>query len=178
MIVKYAKKPDIKTIPNLIRMIREIDGADKFQIHLTGSLSHKMLGYDVESYGAGSSDIDIEVTGGNGVDSDAAAQTFGGVLVENNIIYDVGGFAVTANANDDDRVLGTQIGIGDATSGNFQNLDEYENTFTVTAVATTDFVDYANQDYRIRRDSALYKLNNGLNLGALQNEDFEFASVS
>ena len=67
MIVKYAKKPDIKTIPNLIRMIRKIDGADKFEIHLTGSLSHKMLGYDVESYGAGSSDIDIEVTGGNGV---------------------------------------------------------------------------------------------------------------
>ena len=116
--------------------------------------------------------------GGNGVDSDAAAQTQGGVLVENNVIYDVGGFAVTANANDDDRVLGTQIGIGDATSGNFQNLDEYENSFTVTAVATTDFVDYANQDYRIRRDSALYKLNNALNLGAIQNEDFEFVSVS
>ena len=116
--------------------------------------------------------------GGNGVDSDAAAQTQGGVLVENNIIYDVGGYAVTANADDDDRVLGSQIGIGDATSGNFQNLDEYENSFTVTAVATTDFVDYANQDYRIRRDSALYKSNNGMNFGAIQNEDFEFVSVS
>jgi hypothetical protein len=118
--------------------------------------------------------------GGNGVDSDAAAQTQGGVLVENNIIYDVGGFAVTANANDDDRLLGSQIGIGDATSGNFQNLDEYENLFTVTAVATTDFVDYANQDYRIRRDSALYKKAGAgsMNLGAIQNEDFEFVSVS
>ena len=118
--------------------------------------------------------------GGNGVDSDAAAQTQGGVLVENNVIYDVGGFAVTANANDDDRLLGSQIGIGDATSGNFQNLDEYENLFTVTAVATTDFVDYANQDYRIRRDSALYKKAGAgsMNLGAIQNEDFEFVSVS
>ncbi len=116
--------------------------------------------------------------GGNGIDSDAAAQTQGGVLVENNIIYDVGGFAVTANANDDDRLLGSQIGIGDATSGNFQNLDEYENLFTVTAVATTDFVDYANQDYRIQRNSALYKSNDGMNIGAIQNEDFEFVSVS
>ena len=100
--------------------------------------------------------------------------------MENNVIYDVGGFAVTANANDDDRVLGSQIGIGDATSGNFQNLDEYENAFTVTAVATTDFVDYANQDYRIRRDSALYKKTEAgnLNLGVIQNEDFEFVSVS
>jgi hypothetical protein len=75
-------------------------------------------------------------------------------------------------------VVGTQIAIGDASSGNFSNLDEYENTFNVTAVATTDFVDYANQDYRIRRDSALYKFNNGKNLGAIQNEDFEFVSVS
>ena len=118
--------------------------------------------------------------GGNGVDSDAAAQTQGGVLVENNIIYDVGGYAVTANADDDDRVLGSQIGIGDATSGNFQNLDEYENSFTVTAVATTDFVDYANQDYRIQRNSALYKKAEAgsMNLGAIQNEDFEFVSVS
>jgi len=118
--------------------------------------------------------------GGNGVDSAGAAQSQGGVLVENNIVYDVGGFAVTANANDDDRLLGSQIAIGDATSGNFSNLDEYENLFTVTAVATTDFVDYANQDYRIRRDSALYKKTEAgnLNLGAIQNEDFEFISVS
>ena len=116
--------------------------------------------------------------GGNGIDSDAAAQTQGGVMVENNVIYDVGGYAVTANANDADRLLGSQIGIGDATSGNFQNLDEYENLFEVVTVATTDFVDYANQDYRIRRDSALYKRRGGLNLGAIQNEDYEFVSVS
>ena len=44
-------------------------------------------------------------------------------------------------------------------------------------VATTDFVDYANQDYRIQRNSALYKSNNGMNFGAIQNEDFEFVSV-
>ena len=116
--------------------------------------------------------------GANGIDSSGAAQTQGGVQIENNVIFDVGGHAVVANANDDDRLLGSQIAIGDASSGNFSNLDEYENLFTVTAVATTDFVDYANQDYRIRRDSALYKVNNGLNLGAIQNEDFEFVSVS
>tara|TARA_R100001460_G_scaffold796_5_gene3547 strand:- start:3567 stop:4730 length:1164 start_codon:yes stop_codon:yes gene_type:complete len=118
--------------------------------------------------------------GANGIDSAGAAQTQGGVQIENNIIFDVGGHAVVANANDDDRLLGSQIAIGDATSGNFSNLDEYENLFTVTAVATTDFVDYANQDYRIRRDSALYKKTEAgnLNLGAIQNEDFEFVSVS
>ena len=116
--------------------------------------------------------------GANGIDSSGAAQTQGGVQIENNVILDVGGHALVANANDDDRLLGSQIAIGDATSGNFSNLDEYENCFTVTAVATTDFVDYANQDYRIRRDSALYKFDNGLNLGAIQNEDFEFVSVS
>ena len=60
-------------------------------------------------------------------------------------------------------MLGSQIGIGDATSGNFNNLDEYENTYTVTAVSPADFVDYANQDYRIQRNSALYKSNNGMN---------------
>ena len=116
--------------------------------------------------------------GGDGVDSDSGIQNQAGVLVENNIIYDVGGFAVTANASDDDRIQGSQIAIGDASSGNFQNLDEYENNYTVIAVSPADFVDYANQDYRIRRDSALYKRRGGLNLGAIQNEDFEFVSVS
>ena len=116
--------------------------------------------------------------GGDGVDSDAGIQNQAGVLVENNIIYDVGGFAVTANASDDDRIQGSQIAIVDASSGNFQNLNEYENNYTVIAVSPADFVDYANQDYRIRRDSALYKRRGGLNLGAIQNEDFEFVSVS
>ena len=116
--------------------------------------------------------------GANGIDSAGAAQTQGGVQIENNIIYDVGGHALVANANDDDRLLGSQIAIGDATSGNFSNLDEYENCFTVTAVSPADFVDYANQDYRIQRNSALYKSNNGMNFGAIQNEDFEFVSAS
>ena len=116
--------------------------------------------------------------GGNGINSSGGIQNGRQVNIDSNIIHDVGGFAIAANASDDDAVVGTQIGIGDASSGNFSNLDEYENTFNVTAVTTADFVDYANQDYRIRRDSALYKFNNGKNLGAIQNEDFEFVSVS
>ena len=117
--------------------------------------------------------------GDSGIASGQGRQNQGGVLIENNIIYDMGGFAVKANANDDDRLLGSQIGIGDVTSGNFNNLDEYENLFEVTAVTTADFVDYANQDYRIRRDSALYKKveAGSMNLGAIQNEDYEFISV-
>ena len=84
----------------------------------------------------------------------------------------------TAEGGPITKLLGTAITIGDATSGNFNNLDEYENTYTVTAVSPADFVDYANQDYRIQRNSALYKSNNGMNFGAIQNEDFEFVSVS
>ena len=42
-----------------------------------------------------------------------------------------------------------------------------------------DFFDFANQDFRIRRDSPLYKGTLARrNFGALQNEDFEFVSVS
>ena len=41
------------------------------------------------------------------------------------------------------------------------------------------YKDFDNEDFRIRRDSPLYKgtLRN-LNFGAIQNEDFEFVSVS
>ena len=139
-------------------------------------------GVDLQSTGAERSGTFVNNTitrcGGNGINGESTADVTGGVVIENCIFYDIGGYAVTAHADDDDKQYGTQIGIGDATSGNFNNLDEYENTYTVTAVSPADFVDYANQDYRIQRNSALYKSNNGMNFGAIQNEDFEFVSAS
>ena len=139
-------------------------------------------GVDLQSTGTERSGTFVNNTitrcGGNGINGESTADATGGVVIENCIFYDIGGHAVTAHADDDDKQYGTQIGIGDATSGNFNNLDEYENTYTVTAVSPADFVDYANQDYRIQRNSALYKSNNGMNFGAIQNEDFEFVSAS
>ena len=97
----------------------------------------------------------------------------------NCIIYDVGGYAVTAHADDDDKQYGTQIGIGDATSGNFNNLDEYENTYTVTAVSPADFVRLCKSRLSHPEElCTLQKSNNGMNFGAIQNEDFEFVSAS
>ena len=52
-------------------------------------------------------------------------------------------------------------------------------TREVSGVTDGDFFDFANQDFRIRRDSPLYKGTLARrNFGALQNEDFEFVSVS
>ena len=63
-------------------------------------------------------------------------------------------------------------------TANFSNMDSYEDMIDVVAITSADFVDYANDDFRIRRDSAIYKILGDKNMGALQNEDFEFASVS
>jgi len=48
----------------------------------------------------------------------------------------------------------------------------------VITITSADFVDYANDDFRIRRDSAIYKILGDKNMGALQNEDYEFVGVS
>ena len=56
---------------------------------------------------------------GNGINGESTADVTGGVVIENCIFYDIGGYAVTAHADDDDKQYGTQIGIGDATSWQF-----------------------------------------------------------
>ena len=68
--------------------------------------------------------------------------------------------------------------MGNNSGGNFADMDSYEDMIDVIAVTTADFFDYANNDFRIRRDSTLYKLFGDRNMGAIQNDDFELVSVS
>jgi len=96
----------------------------------------------------------------------------------NTIIYGAGAYGMNVAANDS-RQNGPQImAMGSNSSGNFNNMDSYEDMIDVITVTSADFVDLANLDFRIRRDSPLYKLYGTSNLGGLQNEDYEFASVS
>ena len=74
---------------------------------------------------------------------------------------------------------GTQlIAVGSNTSGNFNNLDSHEDAIDAINITTGDFVDYANKDFRIKRTSSLYKIFGTTNMGGVQNEDYEFTSVS
>ena len=60
------------------------------------------------------------------------------------------------------------------------NLDSYESMATIgnKTVSESDFVDFANQDFRIARSSPLYKGIGGTrNFGAIQNQDFEFTGA-
>lgn len=96
-----------------------------------------------------------------------------------NLCYKMGGKVFRdANANPNtDHGNFFEVAYGDV-GGTFENLSQLP-TREVSGVTAGDFVDFANQDFRIRRDSPLYKgtLANR-NFGALQNEDFEFTSVS
>ena len=96
-----------------------------------------------------------------------------------NLCYKMGGkvFRDANNNPNTDHGNFFEIAYGDV-GGTFENLAQLP-TREVTGVSASDFVDFANQDFRIRRDSSLYKgtLANR-NFGALQNEDFEFVSVS
>ena len=85
---------------------------------------------------------------------------------------------INANA-DDGRQPGMLItAMGDNTQGNFNNMDDYEDMVDVIAITSADFFDSANNDFRIKRTSPLYKFYGNQNFGAVQNEDFEFVSVS
>ena len=87
---------------------------------------------------------------------------------------------VQANANDDDIVIASFNAFGDIGGSNFVNLDSYESMATIgnKTVSESDFVDYANQDFRIAKTSPLYKGIGGTrNFGAIQNQDFEFVGA-
>jgi hypothetical protein len=96
----------------------------------------------------------------------------------NTLIYGAGAYGMNVAATDT-RQNGPQImAMGSNSSGNFNNMDSYEDMIDVITVTSADFVDLANLDLRIRRDSPLYKLYGVSNLGGMQNEDYEFTSVS
>ena len=96
-----------------------------------------------------------------------------------NLCYKIGG-KVFRDANDNpntDHGNFYEVAYGDV-GGTFENISQAV-TREVDGVTAGDFFDFDNEDFRIRRDSPLYKgtLRN-LNFGAIQNEDFEFVSVS
>ena len=96
-----------------------------------------------------------------------------------NLCYKIGGKVFRDANNNPNTDYGNffEIAYGDV-GGTFENLFQLP-TREVSGVTAGDFFDFANEDFRIRRDSPLYKgtLTNR-NFGALQNEDFEFVSVS
>jgi len=118
--------------------------------------------------------------GGDGVDvslvtSNTNTTTQG--IIEGNIIFNAAGKGIKAAAADDRQSGGQLVAMGE-NGANFENMDSYEDTYDVIPITTADFIDYANNDFRIRRDSVLYKFYGDANFGAFQNEDYEFASVS
>ena len=130
------------------------------------------------------SDIDVSHcticgVGGDGINTDNNTSALGGKgSMEGNIIFDCTGDGVKTNANDSRQAGGQILAMGSNDSGNFENMDSYEDMIDVIAITTADFIDYANKDYRIHRDSTLYKFYGTRNFGAIQNDDFEFVSVS
>ena len=120
----------------------------------------------IDVAGAG---IDISNLDGTNISSRGSA-------MEHCVIFNCGkGIEAAA---EDGRQPGAQfLAMGENTA-NFSNMDSYEDMIDVVAITSADFVDYANDDFRIRRDSAIYKILGDKNMGALQNEDYEFASVS
>jgi len=118
--------------------------------------------------------------GGDGYDTSAQTDDQRGTSVHGNIFFDVDGDGVKANANDDDIVIASFNAFGSIGGSNFVNLDSYESMATLgnKTVSENDFVDFANQDFRIARSSPLYKGIGGTrNFGAIQNQDFEFTGA-
>tara|TARA_Y100001973_G_C5203562_1_gene339681 strand:+ start:1932 stop:3095 length:1164 start_codon:yes stop_codon:yes gene_type:complete len=117
--------------------------------------------------------------GGDGINCTGNSSALPGKgSLQGNIIFDCTGNGIEANS-DDSRQSGAQIlAMGSNDAGNFANMDSYEDMIDVIAITTADFVDYANKDYRIKRTSPLYKFHGDRNFGAIQNEDYEFVSVS
>jgi len=124
----------------------------------------------------------IANVGGDGfnsvtLDGTSIANT-AGPTTQNTIIFNAGAFGMNVAATDT-RQNGPQVmAMGSNSSGNFNNMDSYEDMIEVITVTSADFVDSSNLDFRIKRSSALYKTYGVANIGGLQNEDFEFASVS
>ena len=118
--------------------------------------------------------------GGDGYDTSAQTDDQRGTSIHGNIFFDVDGDGVKANANDDDIVIASFNAFGSIGGSNFVNLDSYESMATLgnKTVSENDFVDFANQDFRIARSSPLYKGIGGTrNFGAIQNQDFEFTGA-
>ncbi len=126
------------------------------------------------------SNCTIVNNGGDGIDTDQDV-AMGTSITSNgeaNLIFGNGGVGLRADASDDRQAGFQLLAIGGNTGGNFVDMDSYEDMIDVITVSQSDFFDYTNNDFRIRRDSTLYKLFGDRNMGAIQNDDFELVSVS
>ena len=138
--------------------------------------------YDGTSNDRNSNMINCTVisVGGDGHDTSTGTDDQRGTSIHGNIFFDIDGDGVVANSNDDDIVIASFNAFGDIGGSNFANLDSYETMATIgnKTVSESDFVDYANQDFRIAKTSPLYKGIGGTrNFGAIQNQDFEFVGA-
>ena len=117
--------------------------------------------------------------GGNGIQlTDGIDDT--GSYHSSNIIFNCGANGIDTNSSTSDVNVALDNAMGEITGNKYNNFgDKEDGIFDGPTVLATDFYDYANLDFRIRRDSALYKATiSGENHGAIQNEDYEFVSVS
>ena len=99
-----------------------------------------------------------------------------GHRVEGNIAFNVDGNFIESDAE------GKLLSSKNSYSGSgayFNGVTEFSVLNTEVTSATGDFFDYANADYRVKQNSNVFNRFKGAgNLGAFQNEDFEFVSVS
>ena len=117
--------------------------------------------------------------GGSGLDiaRQSSLTSTVNAVIDGNIIFNCADKGIKTNAADD-RQGGAQILAMGSNGANFENMDSYEDMIDVIPITTADFVDHASNDFRIRRDSALYRFYGTESFGAIQNEDFEFTSAS
>ena len=98
--------------------------------------------------------------GGNGIDTtnlDGTNIATKAALMENCIIFlivEMGSLPLRKMVGNPAHKL---LAMGENTA-NFSNMDSYEDMIDVISITTADFVDYNSDDFRIRRDSSLYKI--------------------
>ena len=97
-------------------------------------------------------------------------------MISGNIVFNCTGTGMKTNAVDD-RQSGCHIVALGSNGTNLENFDDYEDMIDIISITTADFVDHANNDFRIKRSSPLYRFYGTENFGAIQNEDYEFISV-
>jgi hypothetical protein len=113
---------------------------------------------------------------GDALDFQGLDNSTQGYRVDGNIAFNVDGNFVESDAE------GKLISSKNSYSGSgvyFNGVTEFSVTNTEVSAVTADFFDYDNADYRVKRTSNVFdRFKSSGNMGAFQNEDFEFVSVS
>ena len=113
---------------------------------------------------------------GDALDFQGLDNSTQGHRVDGNIAFNVDGNFVESDAE------GKLLSSKNSYSGSgvyFNGVTEFSVTNTEVSAVTADFFDYDNADYRVKRTSNVFdRFKSSGNMGAFQNEDFEFVSVS